>query len=143
MDSDYSPFTINKLEILMFLGKIFERMYTMEVKEFQELLIKAKQDLSSAAPLEEDYHRFMLMNKDICLRSQIDCISELSTGEKVVFEIKSRALAPIRYDLENYTKYLDYGIKTVVESHSSYELEYYDLIRGAFLKYFFQLKIGK
>ena len=27
--------------------------------------------------------------------------------------------------------------------HSSYEREYYDLIRGAFLKYAFQLKIGQ
>jgi len=42
----------------------------------------------------------------------------------------------------NYYKYLDYEIKTLSGRHSSYEREFYDLIRGAFLKYIFQLKIG-
>lgn len=142
LDSDTNPFEASN-EILMFMGKVFERMYTMEVDEFNSLLVKSKQDLSNAVPLEEDYHRFLIMNQKVCLRSQIDCMAELDDGEKIVFEIKTRAVAPLRYDILNYKKYLDYKIDRICGDHSSFEREYYDLIRGAFLKYFFQLKIGQ
>lgn len=37
---------------------------------------------------------------------------------------------------------MDYEIKTLLGHFSSYEREFYDLIRGAFLKYLFQIKIG-
>lgn len=142
LDSDTNPFEASN-EILMFMGKVFERMYTMEVDEFNSLLLKSQQDLTNAVPLEEDYHRFLIMNQKICLRSQIDCMAELDDGQKIVFEIKTRAVAPLRYDISNYKKYLDYRIDNIVGEHSSFEREYYDLIRGAFLKYFFQLKIGR
>ena len=46
------------------------------------------------------------------LRSQIDCMSYDANGKPYVFEIKSRACAPIRYDVENYKKYLDYEINS-------------------------------
>jgi hypothetical protein len=36
------------------------------------------------------------------LRSQIDCMSYDKDGKPFVFEIKSRACAPIRYDVLNY-----------------------------------------
>lgn len=45
--------------------------------------------------------------------------------------------------MDNYEDYLDYKIKTYKGLHSSYEREYYDLIRGGFMKYAFQLKIGR
>jgi hypothetical protein len=38
---------------------------------------------------------------------------------------------------------LDYEIVKNKGRHSSYEREYYDLIRGGFLKYIMQLKIGQ
>lgn len=53
------------------------------------------------------------------LRSQIDCRAIDKSGKNYVFEIKSRASAPIRYDVENYQEYLDYEIKDkrgIVES---------------------------
>lgn len=59
-----------------------------------------------------------------------------------MFEIKTRATSPIRYDLVNYKDYLDYELKTPLGRYESFEREYYDLIRGAFLKYGFQMKIG-
>ncbi len=39
-------------------------------------------------------------------------------------------------------KYLDYPINNKRGRISSFEREYYDLIRGGFIKYAFQLKIG-
>ena len=44
------------------------------------------------------------------LRSQIDTAGEDENGNPIVFELKTRATAPIRYDVTNYIDYLDYNI---------------------------------
>jgi len=75
-------------------------------------------------------------------RSQIDTRGKDENGNDIVFEIKTRAVAPLRYDLPNYIDYLDYEITKFRGKHSSFEREYYDLIRGGFLKYIMQMKIG-
>ena len=74
----------------------------------------------------------------ILLRSQIDCAGKDKDGNDIVFEIKTRAVSPIRYDVLNWVDYLDYDMNSLLGKHSSYEREFYDLIRGAFLKYLFQ-----
>ena len=48
-------------------------------------------------------------------------------GKNFVFEIKTRALCPIRYDLPRYEDYLDYTLNQYKGIHSSFEREYYDL----------------
>lgn len=65
-----------------------------------------------------------------------------ANGKEIIFELKTRATAVMRYDIENYIDYLDYEIVKYKGRHSSYEREYYDLIRGGFLKYIMQCKIG-
>lgn len=60
----------------------------------------------------------------------------------ISFEIKTRSIAPIRYDVVNYKDYLDYDLTSYLGLISSYEREQYDMIRGAFMKYYYQLKIG-
>lgn len=59
-----------------------------------------------------NYYRYARVNNDIMLRSQIDCLSYTPDGKPYVFEIKSRACAPIRYDIANYKLYTDYLIDT-------------------------------
>lgn len=59
-----------------------------------------------------------------------------------MFEIKSRACAPIRYAVTEYKEYMDYEINSKRGLFESFEREYYDLIRGGFLKYVMQVKIG-
>lgn len=44
------------------------------------------------------------------LRSQIDARGVDEHGNKIVFELKTRATAPLRYDLMNHIDYLDYHI---------------------------------
>ena len=46
----------------------------------------------------------------IFLRSQIDAAGVDEDGNDIVFEIKTRASAPLRYDIMNYIDYLDYKI---------------------------------
>lgn len=128
-------------KILMDMGKILERVYTMEPDHFQALFNKNKLNLADYPELETDYHRYMVMNKTIALRSQIDCRSSIG-GEDIIFEIKTRAVAPVRYDVANYQDYLDYPLSQLCGSLCSYEREFYDLVRGGLLKYYFQLKIG-
>lgn len=142
MDSDSNPFN-SRIDMLLDLGKVLERMYIMDPDHFNRNLMKAHINPEEHKMLPKEVHRFMVVNGDIGLRSQIDCKTTLSDGSSIAFEIKSRANAAIRYYLEKYFDYLDYNLDRVMGVHSSYEREYYDLIRGAFLKYFFQLKIGR
>ncbi|KAL4427251.1 hypothetical protein ABPG74_011487 [Tetrahymena malaccensis] len=141
LDSDSGLFETPN-QILMDLGKVMERQLTLDPETFRNGLLKnspVKEQL-----IDDDHHRFMKLNKNICLRSQIDCqANDPKTGQPFVFEIKTRAVCPIRYDLNNYLDHIDYRINTKFGLHSSFEREYYDLIRGAMLKYAFQLKIGR
>lgn len=141
LDSDNGVFYPDH-KILMDLGKILERVYTMEPDHYEGVFSKTKQNLDKYKLDDDDFHRFMKVNNDICLRSQIDCMQTMKDNKKIVYEIKTRALAAIRYDIYNYKDYVDYEIDDILGHINSYEREYYDLIRGGFLKYFFQLKIG-
>ena len=44
------------------------------------------------------------------LRSQIDAAGVDENGNPIVFELKTRATAPLRYDITNYIDFLDYKI---------------------------------
>lgn len=127
-----------------------EKMMTTDANTFMRYYVlnkngKPKVELSDdmlAEFMEEDYFRYMRCGK-IFLRSQIDTRGTDIDGNEIVFELKTRATAPIRYDVTNYQDYLDYTINTFRGHHSSYEREFYDLIRGGFLKYIMQMKIGQ
>ncbi len=128
--------------ILLKMGKYMEKIFTSSPDEFKERYMKNNKSGSATVDLkDDDFFNFVKYDKFL-LRSQIDCGGKDINGNDIVFEIKTRAVAPIRYDVENYLDYLDYSVDTLQGRHSSYEREYYDLIRGAFLKYMFQLKIG-
>lgn len=88
------------------------------------------------------------------MRSQLDCYDSRLPGTGV-FDIKTRACLPIRLDILNFEVFLldrskkifwlkymlqensGYLIKTQHGRVESFEKEYYDLIRSAFLKYRF------
>lgn len=91
---------------------------------------------------QEDYFRYMKAGK-MFLRSQIDARGHDENGDPIVFELKTRATAPLRYDIINYVDYLDYNIVKFKGQSCSFEREFYDLIRGGFLKYIMQMKIGQ
>ena len=150
--NDNGSYTINKNNIfepkiefiLLKMGKYMEKIFTNTPEEFHEkYMIKEKGGTTNEEIVikEDDYFNFVGFDK-ILLRSQIDCQGKDKNGNSIVHEIKTRAIAPIRYDVWNYKDYLDYEITSLHGKHSSYEREFYDLIRGAFLKYLFQLKIG-
>lgn len=75
------------------------------------------------------------------MRSQLDCVHDSLPGTGV-FDLKTRAISPIRHDARNYANYLDVGLATLTGRRCSFEEEYFDMIRAAFLEYSFQARIG-
>lgn len=75
------------------------------------------------------------------MRSQLDCHDPRLPGTGV-FDLKTRAALPIRMDLMNYKQHSTYLIRTLQGETESFEREYHDLMRSAFLKYGFQARIG-
>jgi hypothetical protein len=133
------------------MGKYMEKMFTTDVDFFNTYYVldpltnKPKKEISPEEMKEfqsEDYYRYLKAG-NMLLRSQIDTAGEDENGNPIIFELKTRATAPIRYDITNYIDYLDYNIIKFKGTHSSFEREFYDLIRGGFLKYIMQMKIGQ
>lgn len=75
------------------------------------------------------------------MRAQLDCHDPRLPGTGV-FDLKTRAALPVRMDLMNYQQHSTYLIRTLQGKVESFEREYYDLMRSAFLKYSFQARIG-
>ena len=68
------------------------------------------------------------------MRSQLDCQDPRLPGTGV-FDIKTRACLPVRMDILNYEENSGYLIRQMHGLVESFEREYFDLIRSAFLKY--------
>ena len=145
--------------VLLKMGKYMEKMLTTTSsffedhyvldprtnkprKEMQALPQKGGKHQKNLINYEEDYFRYM-RSGNMLLRSQIDCQGTDAQGNNAVFELKTRATSVLRYEIFNYIDYLDYEIVKYKGKHSSYEREFYDLVRGGFLKYIMQCKIGR
>lgn len=63
IDSDPGLFKYKNL-ILIEMGKVAERFLTLEKQDFLDAFYGDRPDL-----IEDDYHRFMKMNDNICMRS--------------------------------------------------------------------------
>ncbi|CAG8586828.1 7084_t:CDS:10, partial [Paraglomus occultum] len=78
---------------------------------------------------------------DLLLRAQIDCHDPRLPNK--TFDIKTRAAIAVRMDFGNYQLNAGYQIKTSHGLYESFEREYYDMMRAAFLKYSLQVRIGQ
>lgn len=136
--------------ILRDLGHSMERMLTTSPDEFLDKYVLSNggtaipraEDISGTgrpSSDEEQYYHYSKVSKFL-LRAQIDCRND-KTGE--VFDVKTRAVAPIRYDLENYESFSSHRLRFLRGKSDSYEREFYDMVRSVFLKYALQLRIGR
>lgn len=78
---------------------------------------------------------------NLLMRSQIDCADPRLPNAK--FDLKTRAVIAIRMDAANYLQNIPYRLRSLQGLYESFEREYYDMIRSAFLKYSYQCRIGK
>lgn len=131
---------LSEKNVLTWMGTMLEKFLTAPKEEFERCL-------RSAPPLAEDEidtrreaYRYSKSDRFV-MRSQLDGVDKRLPGTGV-FDIKTRAAIPIRMDLLNYEENSGYLIRTLQGPIESFEKEYYDLIRSAFLKYSFQVRIG-
>lgn len=128
--------------ILMNLGKSMEKLLTLPKEDFERYRRthknKITQEEEQAIP--ESYHYSTY--GDFIMRSQLDAYDPRLPGTGM-FDLKTRAVVSIRMDTKNFEHGLGYEIKSRFGTYESFEREYYDMIRAAFLKYSLQVRIGR
>lgn len=131
--------------ILKDLGHSMERMLTHDPEAFARKYVLSNDDVGRMSTRlrsnrnEEQFYHYSQVSSFL-LRAQIDCRNR-RTGE--VFDVKTRAVAPIRYDLNNYQVSKHHRLRFLRGKMDSYEREFYDMVRTVFLKYALQLRIGR
>ncbi|KAI8987034.1 mitochondrial protein Pet127-domain-containing protein [Pilobolus umbonatus] len=125
--------------VLSEMGRSLEKVLTHEPSDYSRYLKNSESPLPEEQRNQRESYAYGEMG-NILLRSQLDCHhSRLKRG---TFDLKTRAAVPVRLDLQNYTNYLGYSLRRRRGLYESFEREYYDMMRSAFLKYNFQVRIG-
>lgn len=126
--------------VLSFLGRSMEKMLTLpreHMEKYRKELSHTLQPRERGQP--EAYHYTQCGG--ILMRSQLDCHDSRLPGSGV-FDLKTRACITVRMDLRNISERSTYEIHHLTGKYNSFEREYYDMIRSAFLKYSLQVRIG-
>lgn len=128
--------------ILMSLGKSMEKLLTLEKDEFERYR-KSNDSTEQAVQLETDPEAYHYTEfGQFLLRSQLDAHDPRLPGTGM-FDLKTRAVAAIRMNVRQHERGLGYQIRERLGTWESYEREYYDMIRSAFLKYSLQVRMGR
>lgn len=134
--------------VLSHLGLTMEYQVKMSKEDFDARFRKCSKGegvagsdaagrLAAAEEEEATAYRYLEVGP-FMMRSQLD-----ARHENLIFDLKTRAVAPIRYDIQNWQQDRSYRIEKLTGRQHSYELEIYDMMRLAFLKYGFQARIGR
>ncbi|KAG2038712.1 mitochondrial protein Pet127-domain-containing protein [Suillus americanus] len=126
--------------VLTWMGTLLEKFLTVPEPEFKTLLRSSPALAEGEEDKRREAYRYAKSSRFL-MRSQLDCVDPRLPGTGV-FDVKTRAAVPIRLDLLNFEENSGYLIRTLHGPLESFEKEYYDLIRSAFLKYSFQARIG-
>ncbi|GAA5914716.1 hypothetical protein JCM6882_002721 [Rhodosporidiobolus microsporus] len=138
IDADKSFDTTINSNILADYGHLMEKLLTTDAKEFKRFLVDAEDPAPSEADQKQAYH--YALTDHLVLRSQLDAHDPHLPNK--TFDLKTRGTVAIRQDRLNYEESAGYTIDKLHGAWESFEREYYDLIRSAFLKYQFQARIG-
>ena len=138
IDADKEFDTAN---ILMMLGKSMEKLLTLPTKEFERYRKENSSQITADERNEAESFHYTTMG-DFLMRSQLDAYDQRIPGTGM-FDLKTRAVVSIRMDAKNYQNGLGYEIRSRHGEFESYEREYYDMIRAAFLKYSLQVRMGR
>ena len=127
--------------ILSSLGKSMEKLLTLPTNDFERYRKPNSSQITEEERNEEEAFHFTTMG-DFLMRSQLDAHDARLPGTGM-FDLKTRAVAAIRMDTSKYEVGSGYEIQSRFGEYESYEREYYDLIRSAFLKYSLQVRMGR
>ncbi|KAI0525294.1 mitochondrial protein Pet127-domain-containing protein [Xylaria bambusicola] len=138
IDADKEYDTAN---ILSMLGKSMEKLLTLPKDEYERYRRgNSDQITEEERNAEEAFHYTGF--QDFMMRSQLDAYDPRMPGTGM-FDLKTRAVISIRMDAQGYEKGLGYEIRKRFGQWASFEREYYDMIRSAFLKYSLQVRMGR
>ncbi|KAF3068962.1 hypothetical protein GL218_08193 [Daldinia childiae] len=138
IDADKEFDTAN---ILSMLGKSMEKLLTLSKEEYERYRhINSDQITEEERNAEEAFHYTKFL--DFMMRSQLDAHDPRVPGSGM-FDLKTRAVVSIRMDAKGFQKGLGYEIRNRFGQWESFEREYYDMIRSAFLKYSLQVRMGR
>lgn len=128
--------------ILMNLGKSMEKLLTLPKEEFERYGRSSENKITpeEEESVPESYH-YTTAGKFL-MRSQLDAYDPRLPGTGM-FDLKTRAVVSIRMDAANHEGGMGYEIKDRFGNYESYEREYFDMIRAAFLKYSLQVRVGR
>ncbi|KAL2369944.1 hypothetical protein RJ035_006830 [Blastomyces gilchristii] len=126
--------------ILMNLGKSMEKLLTMPTEEFERYRRSSTDKVTPDAVAPETYHYTTCGN--FLMRAQLDAYDPRLPGTGM-FDLKTRAVLSIRMNTRHYDRGLGYQIKGRFGKFESFEREYFDMIRAAFLKYSLQVRVGR
>eukprot|EP01120_Amphizonella_sp_Union-15-10_P001815 TRINITY_DN11958_c0_g1_i1.p1 TRINITY_DN11958_c0_g1~~TRINITY_DN11958_c0_g1_i1.p1 ORF type:complete len:525 (+),score=70.72 TRINITY_DN11958_c0_g1_i1:46-1620(+) len=125
-------------QILLDMGRIIEKLLTLPTDKFESQYLLANNPATGPRDVEECYH--YMKKGNFVMRAQIDCHHpEL---DPPTFDIKSRAIVSIRLNMKEYQQFTSKGLQSLSGRDSSFEREFYDMARAAFIKYCFQARIG-
>ncbi|KAG5959803.1 hypothetical protein E4U58_004857 [Claviceps cyperi] len=130
----------DKENILSMLGHSMEKLLTVPKEQFEMYRRSRSHQLADEEKAAETHHYTTL--GDFMMRSQLDAHDPRLPGSGI-FDLKTRAVVTIRMDVTEYEKGVGYEIRQRFGQWESFEREYCDMIRAAFLKYSLQVRMGR
>ena len=119
--------------ILSMLGKSMEKFLTLSTEDYERYRKSNSDSVTEHERNSPEAFHYSTMG-DFLMRSQLDAYDARLPGTGM-FDLKTRAIVSIRMDSQNYEKGKDYEIRSRHGEWESFEREYFDMIRSAFLKY--------
>ena len=127
--------------ILLMLGKSMEKLLTLNTEDYERYRKSSSDQISDEERNAPESFHYSGMG-DFLMRSQLDAFDPRLPGTGM-FDLKTRAVVSIRMDARNHEQGSGYEIKTRFGEWESFEREYFDMIRAAFLKYSLQVRMGR
>jgi hypothetical protein len=127
--------------ILMSLGRSMEKLLTLEKDDFERYRKSNQTEFSEEERSAPESYHYSEMGKFL-MRSQLDAHDPRLPGTGM-FDLKTRAVVSIRMNTSRHEEGLGYQIRQRFGGWESYEREFFDMIRSAFLKYSLQVRMGR
>lgn len=127
--------------ILSMLGKSMEKLMTVPKEDFERYHRDRSHQLTAEEKGQEESYHYTAYG-DLVMRSQLDAYDPRLPGTGV-YDLKTRAVVSIRKDATHPENGVGYEIRQRDGNWDSFEREYADLIRTAFLKYSLQVRMGR
>lgn len=127
--------------VLSMLGKSMEKLLTVPKDEFVKYHRSKSHELTEEEKGQEESYHYTTFG-DFMMRSQLDAYDPRLPGTGV-YDLKTRAVVSIRMDAQNVHRGAGYEIRQRDGNWESFEREYFDMIRSAFLKYSLQVRMGR